>query len=94
MVIPKAVPHPQRCKLFRCSGQAIVAVVISGRPWTDMVFITSINAKDATWLKGFGYSLAGTYLVWIVVVALLYPLCKWYDQYKTNHKEKWWLSYL
>ena len=73
---------------------AIVAVVISGRPWTDMVFITSINAKDATWLKGFGYSLAGTYLVWIVVVALLYPLCKWYDQYKTNHKEKWWLSYL
>ena len=73
---------------------AIVAVVISGRPWTDMIFITGINAKDAPWLKGFGYSLAGTYLVWIAVILLLYPLCKWYDDYKTNHKEKWWLSYL
>ena len=73
---------------------AIVAVVISGRPWTDMIFITGINAKDAPWLKGFGYSLAGTYLVWIAVLLLLYPLCKWYDDHKTNHKEKWWLSYL
>jgi len=73
---------------------AILAVVISGRPWTDMIFITGLNAKDAPWLKGYGFSLAGTYLVWIVVVALLYPVCKWYDNYKTNHKEKWWLSYL
>ena len=24
----------------------------------------------------------------------LYPLCKKYDQYKTAHKEKGWLSYL
>jgi hypothetical protein len=72
----------------------IIAVLISGRPWTDMIFITNQSAKDAPWLKGYGYSLAGTYLVWLLVIVLLYPLCKKYDTYKTNHKEKWWLSYL
>jgi uncharacterized membrane protein len=45
-------------------------------------------------LPGVGWGLAVVYVVWIALVILLYPLCKWYDQYKTNHKEKWWLSYL
>ena len=80
--------------LFLIHLLAIGAVVLSGRPWTDMIFVTNMNAKDSPWLIGYGYSLAATYLVWILVVALLYPLCKWYDSYKTRHKEKWWLSYL
>jgi hypothetical protein len=41
-----------------------------------------------------GMGLVGVYLVWISIIVALYPLCKWYDRYKTNHKEKWWLSYL
>ncbi len=45
-------------------------------------------------IPGEGYGLWVVYLVWIAVVVSLYPLCKWYDRYKTNHKEKWWLSYL
>lgn len=45
-------------------------------------------------LKGNGFSLGVVYLVWAFVVISLYPLCKWYDQYKQSHKEKWWLSYL
>ena len=43
---------------------------------------------------GEGVSLGVTYLIWMVIVIMLYPLCKWYDTYKTRHKEKWWLSYL
>ena len=43
---------------------------------------------------GEGFSLGVTYLIWLALVILLYPLCKWYDSYKMNHKEKWWLSYL
>lgn len=80
--------------LFLIHGLAVVAVVISGRPWTDMIITSLANAKESPWLRGYGFSLAGTYAVWIVVVLLLYPLCKWYDKYKTSHKEKWWLSYL
>ena len=45
-------------------------------------------------LKGYGFSLGIVYLVWAIVVIGLYPLCKRYDKYKSNHKEKWWLSYL
>jgi uncharacterized membrane protein len=41
-----------------------------------------------------GYSLLIVYIVWISVVLSLYPLCRWFNNYKTNHREKWWLSYL
>jgi uncharacterized membrane protein len=54
--------------------------------------------KEPLWftktLVGYGFSLGVVYLVWIAIVAGVYPLCKWYDRYKTNNKQKWWLSYL
>ena len=45
-------------------------------------------------VPGEGFGLLGVYAIWLFVILCLYPLCKWYDNYKTNHKEKWWLSYL
>jgi uncharacterized membrane protein len=42
---------------------------------------------------GEGYSLFVVYLIWICVVLALYPVCKWFSDYKRKHK-KWWLSYL
>jgi hypothetical protein len=45
-------------------------------------------------LPGKGLNLWGVYLVWLAVVASLYPLCNWYNNYKSNNKHKWWLSYL
>lgn len=45
-------------------------------------------------IPGEGFGLMIVYLVWMAVVIILYPVCKSYDRYKTNHKEKWWLSYL
>jgi uncharacterized membrane protein len=45
-------------------------------------------------ITGEGVGLGVVYLVWILLIAVLYPLCKWYDSYKSAHKEKWWLSYL
>lgn len=44
-------------------------------------------------IPGQGYSLLVVYAVWIGAVALLYPVCKWFSQYKQTHKQ-WWLSYL
>ncbi|WP_353126565.1 DUF1624 domain-containing protein [Parapedobacter pyrenivorans] len=41
-----------------------------------------------------GLPLWGVYAVWAGVVALLYPLCRWYSRYKSTHKEKKWLRYL
>ena len=41
----------------------------------------------------FGFGLAGVYMIWILVVVILYPLCKKYNRYKSTHKQ-WWLSYI
>jgi hypothetical protein len=43
---------------------------------------------------GEGVQLRYVYLIWLAVVIGLFPVCRWYDNYKTNHKEKRWLSYL
>jgi uncharacterized membrane protein len=41
----------------------------------------------------FGYSLPIVYVIWFIVVLLLYPICRWYNRYKSTH-HNWWLSYL
>jgi uncharacterized membrane protein len=41
-----------------------------------------------------GYPLWIVYGIWIFVVVSLYPLCKWFSDYKMKHREKTWLSYL
>lgn len=71
---------------------AMLAAQLSGYSWSDMILVR--RPRFDPQLKGYGFSLGITYLVWIVVVVLLYPLCNWYDKYKIKHKEKWWLSYL
>jgi uncharacterized membrane protein len=43
--------------------------------------------------KGFGLGLPGVYLVWLVVIALLYPFCRWVGEVKARRRD-WWLSYL
>ena len=43
--------------------------------------------------EGYGVGLAGVYLVWVLVLVLLYPLCRWMANIKQTRKD-WWLSYL
>ncbi len=71
---------------------AVIAATISGFKWSDMVLTgwVSMNAQ----LKGFGYSLAFVYVLWILIIVGVYPLCKWYDNYKQANRSKWWLSYI
>jgi len=44
--------------------------------------------------RGEGFSLTTVYMIWLSVVVVMYPLSKWYDNYRMKHKEKKWLSYL
>ena len=44
-------------------------------------------------ITGFGYSLGGVYVIWIIVIVTLYFPCRWFSQYKKTHTQ-WWLSYL
>jgi uncharacterized membrane protein len=57
-------------------------------------FAEGTNSAFRFVVTGEGFELAGVYAVWALVLVVLYPICKWYDGYKQQHKEKWWLSYL
>jgi uncharacterized membrane protein len=71
---------------------AMVFAEFSGFGWQKLVLPSWITFVPD--MKGYGFSLWVVYLVWIAIIVLLYPLCKKFDRYKLNHKEKWWLSYL
>jgi uncharacterized membrane protein len=43
--------------------------------------------------KGYGFGLPGVYLVWVLAVLALYPLCRWVTAVKERRRD-WWLSYL
>jgi uncharacterized membrane protein len=42
---------------------------------------------------GYGFSLGVVYLIWIAIVAALYPACLWFGKLKQRRRD-WWLSYL
>jgi uncharacterized membrane protein len=70
----------------------ISSAIIPGQNWH--LWLLQKPIWFTTDLKGYGFSLPVAYLIWIAIVAGLYPLCKRYDAYKQSHKDKWWLSYL
>jgi hypothetical protein len=43
--------------------------------------------------EGYGYSLAMVYAIWLGVVLILYPACRWFASVKARRREAW-LSYL
>jgi len=43
--------------------------------------------------KGYGVSLLAVYGVWILVIVILYPFCRWVAEVKARNRA-WWLSYL
>jgi len=72
---------------------AMAAVVLAGYSWKTMIF-AGINGASPE-LKGhFGFSVAGTYAIWIGVVLFLYPFCNYWNNFKSRHKDKWWVSYV
>lgn len=71
---------------------AMFAALATGFNLSDMVFTTWIT--DSPNLKGYGFGLGVVYIVWLAIVIGLFPFCLWYDRYKRNHKDQWWLSYL
>jgi uncharacterized membrane protein len=43
--------------------------------------------------KGYGVGLPGVYAIWALVIAVLYPFCRWIAAVKARRRD-WWLSYV
>jgi hypothetical protein len=66
---------------------AVLIGVCQGYTVNQMMTFFAFNPK------GFGLALPGVYGVWLLVIALLYPLCRWVSAVKARRTD-WWLSYL
>jgi uncharacterized membrane protein len=53
----------------------------------------SMDGPAQLYPANFGYRLWVVYVVWIGIVAALYPLCRWFAGIKARRRD-WWLSYL
>lgn len=54
--------------------------------------LPSMGGSPESYPAGYGLSLGATYLVWIAVVVLMYPLCVWFKGVK--ERRRWgWLAY-
>lgn len=71
---------------------ALLAAVALG--FSPKLMITELFVTLTPELQGYGFSLWVVYILWILLVLGLYPICKWYWNYKKNNRDKWWLSYL
>lgn len=65
-------------------------VYLQGFKTSELVFGFNFGRPK----EGSGVNLFTIYLIWIGVVIVLYPVCKWYGKYKAEHREKLWLRYL
>ena len=66
-------------------GSASLAFLFSPLP--------SMGGPPSLFPPAFGYPLWVTYAVWVGIVVVLYPLCRWFAGVKARRRD-WWLSYM
>lgn len=72
---------------------AMGAAILTGHSWKSMIFYEWV--VDSPVLEGsYGFSLGTVYIIWIIIVAGLYPLCMKFEQFKIENKHRWWVSYV
>ncbi|MFN8278679.1 MAG: heparan-alpha-glucosaminide N-acetyltransferase domain-containing protein [Saprospiraceae bacterium] len=71
---------------------ACIVAEYTGFGWKTLILEDWVTESPN--LKGYGFPLWVVYVVWVFVILALYPICKKFDVYKQNHRDKWWLSYL
>lgn len=77
--------------LFLIHSLMFAMLFIQGFTGNDLVFGAFNNGRPKA---GGGVDLAAIYVIWVSVVAILYPLCKWYGKYKSERRENKFLRYL
>jgi uncharacterized membrane protein len=82
---------------FYAAHLAAVLLAFTRYGWEARRFVLhpvpSMGGPSALFPPSFGYDLRVVYLVWVLIVAALYPLCRWFGGVKARRRD-WWLGYL
>ena len=78
--------------LYVIHALGMLLLVFEGHDWRR--YILSARGIMSGALQHFGLSLGKVYVVWILVILLLYPICRAYQTYRESHPSQWWLRYL
>ena len=68
-------------------GLSVVLGVAQGFEAEQMLTLFRFYPPD------YGITLVGVYAVWLLVIAVLYPFCRWVAALKARRRD-WWLSYV
>ena len=79
--------------LYIAHGLAIAADVLYGANISGQFDVLSKAMFAPETMAGTGLPLYVTYVVWALVLAILYPLCRWFSALRRRRSD-WWLSYL
>jgi uncharacterized membrane protein len=79
--------------LYVLHALAIIAAVATGRDADYLIDAIRKFAFTPDAWAGTGFSLPVVYLFWLAVIAILYPLCRWFAGVKRTRRD-WWLSYM
>lgn len=77
---------------FVVHSTLLLILFVEGYTWGELNFGKFGLGRPSNGTGGVG--LSGVYIIWILIILFMYPLCKWYGSYKANHPEKMWLRYL
>lgn len=74
---------------------ALAALLRYGSSAWRFIFnpLPSMGGPPELFPPDLGYGLWVVYGVWVLVVVLLYPVCRWFADFKAGRRD-WWLSYL
>ncbi len=76
--------------LYLGVAAALALLAVQGYSLADVAEFMKSRAPPA----GLGLGLGGAYAAWVLVVAALYPVCRWFGELKRRRRDLWWLSYL
>lgn len=95
--------EPRPAKVFETFGRVplfayVVHIALAHLLAGVLGLVSGYGASTLTTIfvfypKGWGVGLPGVYLAWLAVLAVLYPLCRWFAGVKRARSD-WWLSYL
>lgn len=77
--------------VFLAHGLALVIGAMTGVP--PSAFFNMLGDPSRVIEAGWGFGLAGVYVAWLAVLAMLYPLSRWFEGVKRRRRD-WWLGYL